>query len=150
MVHCFEMLDSSIAVDVYSGCVHVMEKPAYMLTKYYAENGFEKDGLSEKAVSCCGGISLETLEEAYAEIKELYEGDMLFTEDCYQEIAKNFKKGTVVKALCLHVAHDCNLRCKYCFADEGDYGGKKGLMSLDTAKKAIDFVIKNSASRKTC
>ncbi|MBR3575977.1 MAG: thioether cross-link-forming SCIFF peptide maturase [Clostridia bacterium] len=148
MVHCFEMLDSSIAIDVYSGCVHVMEKPAYMLTKYYSEAGFETDGLSEKAVAFCDGISREALEEAYGEIKELYDGDMLFTEDCYQEIAKNFKKGTVVKALCLHVAHDCNLRCKYCFADEGDYGGKKGLMSLDTAKAAIDFVIENSASRK--
>ncbi len=148
MVHCFNMLDNNIAVDVYSGCVHVMEEPAYLLTKYYSEAGFEKDGLTEEAKKFCAGVDKKALEEAYNELHELYSDDMLFTDDCYQEIAKNIKKGIVVKALCLHVAHDCNLRCKYCFAEEGVYGGKKGLMSLDTAKSAIDFVIKNSASRK--
>ena len=72
----------------------------------------------------------------------------LFTDDCYDEIAKNWNKQSVVKALCIHVAHDCNLRCKYCFADTGEFHGGRSLMSAEVGKKAIDFVINNSGNRK--
>ncbi len=148
MVHCFSLFDKNIAVDVYSGCVHVMEKPAFELTKYYAENGFNAGGLDEKAAGFCEGIDYDLLKEGYEELSELYKSGFLFTEDSYAEIAENLHKSSVVKALCLHVAHDCNLRCKYCFADEGAFGGPKGVMSVETGKKAIDFVIEKSGTRK--
>lgn len=87
--------------------------------------------------------------EALDECRELKEKGMLFTEDVYRGPVLDFKKRkTVVKALCLHVAHDCNLSCRYCFAGEGEYHGSRGLMSLETGKKALDFLVENSGSRK--
>lgn len=148
MVHCYSMFDMNIAVDVYSGCVHIMDTPAFKLTEYYAENGFEQNGLSKNAKKACLEIGEEKLKAAYGELKELFDAEQIFTKDCYCDKIADFKKNSVVKALCIHIAHDCNLRCKYCFADEGAYQGKKGLMSLETGKKAIDFVIEKSGARK--
>ncbi len=148
MIHCFSMEGRNIVVDVYSGCVHIMEKPAFELAKYYGENGFDKNGLSAEAINACGDIPGEELEEGYRELAELEKEGMLFSADCYETVAQNIRKSSVVKALCIHIAHDCNLRCKYCFADEGAYQGKKGLMSAQTGKKAIDFVIEKSKGRK--
>ena len=74
---------------------------------------------------------------------------MSFTEDIYKDYIIDFKKRpTVVKALCLHIAHDCNLACKYCFAEEGEYHGRRALMSFEVGKKALDFLIANSGSRR--
>ena len=90
----------------------------------------------------------EDIEEAYNEVKELIEEERLFTDDIYKDFVMDFKKRTtVVKALCLHIAHDCNLACKYCFADEGEYHGKRELMSYEVGKKALDFLVANSGSR---
>ncbi len=148
MIHCYSMFDNNIVIDVYSGCVHIMEKPAFELARFYGENGFDKEGLSEQAIAACGDMPRESIEEAYSELKQLKERGELFTEDCYESVAGNIRKSSVVKALCIHIAHDCNLRCKYCFADEGAYKGPKGLMSAETGKKAIDFVIEKSHGRK--
>lgn len=148
MVHCFSMFGNNIVADVYSGAVHTMEAPAFALTKYYAQNGFEKDGLTQAATEACSEFPQPRLEEAYQELSQLEAEGALFSPDLYEKAAQNFRKGSVVKALCIHIAHDCNLRCKYCFADEGAFGGKRGLMSAETGKKAIDFVIKNSGVRK--
>ena len=75
---------------------------------------------------------------------------MLFTKDVYENVIEEFSNNrqTVVKALCLHIAHDCNLACRYCFAEEGEYHGRRALMSYEVGKKALDFLIANSGSRK--
>lgn len=83
------------------------------------------------------------------EIEELKKNQELFTEDEYEDYIGDFKKRpTVVKALCLHIAHDCNLKCRYCFADEGEYHGKRELMSFEVGKAALDFLIANSGNRR--
>lgn len=92
----------------------------------------------------------KTLEEALSEIEELVAQELLFSEDIYEEYVDGFQdRETVVKALCLNIAHDCNLRCSYCFADEGQYhGGKRGLMSLEVGKAALDFLMDHSGNRR--
>lgn len=93
--------------------------------------------------------SEDVISEAYDEVKELADSELLFTEDVYKQYITDFKKRkTVVKALCLHIAHDCNLACKYCFAEEGEYHGRRALMSIEVGKKAIDFLIANSGNRR--
>lgn len=89
------------------------------------------------------------VEEALAEIQELIDAEELFTKDIYQQYVTDFKsRKTVVKALCLHIAHDCNLGCKYCFAEEGEYHGRRALMSYEVGKKALDFLIASSGNRR--
>ena len=147
MVHCFTQLGNNVVVDVYSGAVHIMDEPAFALTRYYEEQGFEQDGLSKKTRGALDGFSHEDLEEAYSEVSQLVKEGMLFTKDYYEAMAAKQKKSSVVKALCLHIAHDCNLRCKYCFADEGAFKGERQLMSVEVGKAAIDFLIAKSGSR---
>ncbi len=149
MIHKYKLLDKNIVLDVYSGAVHVVDDVMYdmldfMLEPFIAENkcpDYIADELS-------GKYPREEIDESYEEICELYRAGQLFAPDSYEEIAKNWNKKSVVKALCLHVAHDCNLRCKYCFADTGEFHGGRCLMSAETGKKAIDFVIKSSGARK--
>lgn len=139
----------NIVLDIYSGAVHVVDDCMYDMLDYLLEPftaesrcpDFIVDELAKK-------YSKEEIYESYDEICELVKNGQLFTEDCYEEFAKNWNKQSVVKALCLHIAHDCNLRCKYCFAGTGEYHGARGMMSAETGKKAIDFVIANSGSRK--
>ena len=96
-----------------------------------------------------GRYGEEELEEAFADVQELIDREELFAADVYQDYVTDFKKReTVVKALCLHVAHDCNLACRYCFAEEGEYHGRRALMSFEVGKKALDFLIENSGSRR--
>ena len=96
-----------------------------------------------------GPWSSQEIDEALEEIQELIDAEELFTGDIYQEYVTDFKKReTVVKALCLHVAHDCNLGCRYCFAEEGEYHGRRALMSFEVGRKALDFLIANSGSRQ--
>ena len=86
--------------------------------------------------------------ESYEEVTELKDAGVLFTEDCYEEYICGFKdRPTVVKALCLHIAHDCNLACRYCFAEEGEYHGRRAFMSYEVGKKALDFLVANSGNR---
>ena len=90
----------------------------------------------------------DEIKESIEEVKELIKEGMLFTEDIYKDYIFNVKqRSTVVKALCLHVAHDCNLACKYCFAEEGEYKGDRSLMSAEVGKKALDFLVNNSGNR---
>jgi uncharacterized protein len=87
------------------------------------------------------------IEEAYSELYSLYKENMLYSSDDYDKFKDRIAPAPI-KAMCINIAHDCNLKCKYCFADEGAFGGKRGLMSADTGKKAIDFVIEKSGSRR--
>ncbi len=148
MVHCFTWEGYHIVVDVYSGAVHVMEEPAYALTEYYAQNGWQPQGPGEPAPEPLQQFSPQQLEEAQEELAQLVEEGLLFTTDTYAEIAKHYHNQPIVKALCIHIAHDCNLRCAYCFADEGAFGGKREMMPEEVGKAAIDFVIANSGNRR--
>lgn len=149
MVHKFKQLDLNIVLDVYSGSVHVVDDAFYDMLDFIDEPYNEADIDFDKIKSELEKkYSLAEIDEAIDEMKSLVADGLLFSEDEYAEIAKKWQKKSVVKALCLHVAHDCNLRCKYCFADTGEYQGRRGLMSSDVGKKAIDFVIANSGNRK--
>ena len=144
MIHQYKNNDYNIVLDVCSGAVHVVDDVVYDVIALYEQDGFREivDKLSSK-------YKEEDIKEAYEEIEELKEEGLLFAEDEYKEYVIDFKKRqTVVKALCLHIAHDCNLACKYCFAGKGEYNGDKSLMSLEVGKKAIDFLIQNSGNRR--
>ncbi len=109
----------------------------------------DKLSFEETAKILSEKYALEEVETALAECRELKEEGMLFTEDIYKDAISHFKeRETVVKALCLHIAHDCNLACRYCFAEEGEYHGRRALMSFEVGKKALDFLIANSGNRK--
>ncbi|MBQ9979852.1 MAG: thioether cross-link-forming SCIFF peptide maturase [Oscillospiraceae bacterium] len=141
MVHIFKCLDMNFAVDVNSGAVHVLDDLAYAILE------MNMDGLPEKAPEI-EGYAAQQCAEALEELRELENQGMLFTDDGY-DAARAIPVGAPVKALCLHVSHDCNLRCGYCFAATGDFGtGRRMNMDIETAKKAIDFVIERSGVRR--
>ncbi len=144
MIHKYTLNGMFIVLDVNSGAVHIVDEVVYDVLDIYRETSVEDavKALSQK-------YSEEQVREAYDEINELVEAKALYSKDIYEEaIPKIEKRNPVVKALCLHIAHDCNLKCKYCFAEEGEYHGKRELMSLEVGKKAIDFLIKSSGARK--
>lgn len=144
MVHQYKNNGYNIVLDVNSGLVHVVDDIVYDVIPL-----FEEKDLEQITEALKGTYNAEDIREAYDEIAELKEQGVLFTEDIYEKYIDNFKKReTVVKALCLHIAHDCNLACRYCFADEGEYHGRRALMSFEVGKKALDFLVKNSGSRK--
>lgn len=144
MIHQYKMKDLNIVIDVYSGSVHIVDDIVYDIIKdYIGLSHFEiMDKLSDKYES-------QEISNAMDEIKELISSGVLYSQDEYKDMIPNFiNRNPVVKALCLHIAHDCNLSCEYCFAGEGEYHGHRSLMSAEVGKKAIDFLIKNSGSRK--
>lgn len=144
MLHKFSMNGINVLMDIYSGAVHAVDDVAYDIADLYPEmNAYE---LAEKFAD---KYSREQIDEAVEELKELKDAGMLYTEDEYEGVLEQVKnRAPVVKALCLHVAHDCNLKCRYCFAEEGEYHGKRSLMSAEVGKKAIDFIIANSGKRR--
>lgn len=143
-IHKFIQGGDFYAIDVNSGCVHVIDELVYDILD---DNGL--DSKEETVRRLSSKYSTQEIEEAYDEVKELEDEGSLYSEDLYRDIAMNLgNEPSFIKALCLNIAHDCNLRCKYCFADEGEYKGKRMLMSAETGKKAIDFVLKMSGPRK--
>lgn len=152
MIHQYKNNGYNIVLDVNSGSVHVVDDVVYDLIPL-VEAALDK-GQTEEEMT--GGLKEalgnqypgEDIQEALAEILELKEAGMLYAPDIYENYIMDFKKReTVVKALCLHIAHDCNLACKYCFAEEGEYHGRRALMSFEVGKKALDFLVKNSGNR---
>ena len=144
MLHKFSMNGINILMDILSGAVHAVDDVAYDIADIYPDEGV--DALCERFSD---KYSREQIEEAVGELEELKEAGLLYTEDEYEQVLEQVKnRAPVVKALCLHVAHDCNLKCKYCFAEEGEYHGKRSLMSTEVGKKAIDFIIANSGNRR--
>ena len=144
MIHQYKNNGYNIVMDVNSGSVHVVDDIVYDIIALYEEN--DADSIKKKL---SGVYSENDIEEALEEIEELKEAGQLFTEDTYKDFVIDFKnRKTVVKAMCLHIAHDCNLACKYCFAEEGEYHGRRALMSLEVGKKALDFLIENSGNRR--
>ncbi len=148
MVHQYKNNGYNIVLDVCSGSVHVVDELVYDMIEMYQDKNLEEitEAIIEKYNDT---YTKEDISDAYSDIEELKSLGQLFTEDVYKDVIIDFKKRkTVVKALCLHIAHDCNLACKYCFADEGEYHGqKRELMSYEVGKQALDFLIANSGSR---
>ncbi len=160
MVHQYKSNGFNIVLDVNSGMVHLVDELTYEMIAAFPN--MERDALVK---SVCEKFSDGTPdeegrllkgEELYSEAQHVYdellsmkEAGTLFSEDIYEPYVEEFsKRETVVKALCLHIAHDCNLACRYCFAEEGEYHGRRALMSLEVGKKALDFLIQNSGNRK--
>lgn len=144
VVHQYKNNGFNIVLDTNSGAVHVVDEIVYDVIPLFEEHSLEDiiNKLSSK-------YSKEDITEAYGEVEELKKAEVLFTKDIYEEYIDSFKsRQTVVKALCLHIAHDCNLACKYCFAEEGEYHGRRALMSFEVGKKALDFLVANSGNRK--
>ncbi len=144
------MCGYNIVLDVFSGSVHVVDDVAYdiiSMIKTASEDEIvrtmtEKYGMRED-------VTEDEIRECIGDIHELEKSGQLFTEDAYEEIARNYRRNNFnVKAICLHVAHTCNLNCSYCFAAQGKYHGERAVMSLETGKRAIDFLIENSGAHK--
>lgn len=149
MVHQYKLNGYNIVLDTCSGSVHVVDEIAFDIIAMYKErsteeivdyilNTYKNEKISEKDV-------LECLED----VKSLENAGKLYTPDTYENMAFDFKnRNTVIKALCLHVAHSCNLNCEYCFASQGKYHGERALMSFEVGKRALDFLIENSGTRR--
>ena len=151
MVHTFKMFDKYIALDVNSGCVHDMDKLSYDIINFLNVKNFAPTS-SEAKFKLIDDLKYDydrgEISDALADIAELYENGMLWAKDDF-EIASNLKENAPVKAMCLHVSHDCNLRCKYCFADEGKYHTeKRELMTAETGKRAMDYLVEHSGHRR--
>lgn len=142
MIHKFTMFGTNIAVDVNSGAVHVLDDISYELLDYYGKAPKE-----EIVSQFTSRYTKEDTIEAMDELNELEESGLLFSEDIYESYIPLWEKESVVKAMCLHISHDCNLRCKYCFASTGHFGGERSMMSVDVGRKAIDLLIEKSGSR---
>lgn len=148
LIHQYKNNGYNIVLDVNSGSVHVVDELVYDAIAYMVDNQLEKAEQSVAYEALKEHFSDGDLSEIVEEIYELKEQGMLFTEDIYEKSIDAFKnRETVVKALCLHIAHDCNLKCKYCFAEEGEYHGRRALMSYEVGKKALDFLVANSGNR---
>ena len=145
-----------MVLDVNSGSIHVVDDVVYDVLELLneaedrrKEEGFRQE-ITDKMLAKYGeDITAEDMKDVFEDLDELEENGTLFTVDVYKEGVIDFKKRqTVVKALCLHIAHDCNLACRYCFAGEGEYKGDRSLMSLEVGKKALDFLVANSGNRR--
>ena len=147
MNHKFYQNGYYIVLDVNSGAVHVVDKLFYTLLDYIKEP-LAQQCPNTAVEALLGEYSKEAIENAYSEMLELKNAQQLFTEDNYEQFA-NLMVAAPIKSICLNVAHDCNLRCAYCFAGTGEYGGGgRKLMPLDIGKKAVDFLIEKSVGRK--
>lgn len=150
MIHCYKLGGLNIVLDICSGSIHVVDEVVYDMIEMYEQKSKEqmKEDLLAK-YSDHEDVTPEELDECFAAIEELKAAGKLFTPDTFAPIANDLKQKTagVVKALCLHVAHTCNLNCEYCFASQGKYQGERAVMSFEVGKQALDFLIENSVGR---
>ena len=147
MINQYKLNGYNIVIDTYSGSVHAVDEVAYDIIELYEKNERETivDTLLQKYAHL--DLSREEIEDCIEDIEYLKEAGQLFSDDIYQNAVLKMKSGSVIKAMCLHVAHTCNLACDYCFAKQGKYHGKDGLMSFEVGKKALDFLIEHSGTR---
>ena len=150
MIHAYKMNGYNIILDQNSGCVHSVDEATYdIITMYRKKSKDEIKSIILQKYGDNDGVTPEEIDLCFKDIENLINDGRLFSEDSFEKVAFQFKKRQgVIKAICLHVAHDCNLACKYCFAGKGEYDGPKGLMSLETGKRALDFLIEQSGTRK--
>ena len=149
MVHQYKNNGYDIVLDVNSGAIHVVDDVTYDVIDFINQASVEQYSKEELIKTLSEKYNETEVKEALEEVQALIDEESLFTKDTYENYIMDFKKRpTVVKALCLHIAHDCNLACQYCFAEEGEYHGRRALMSFEVGKKALDFLIANSGSRR--
>lgn len=157
MIHQYQNNGYWIVLDVYSGAVHVVDELCYdVIEKLNEQNEnhtaktLEEPEVMNMLTRTLGAkYPVEELRDALDDVTELTADGKLFAPDTYEPLIDAVKqRKTVVKAMCLHIAHDCNLACRYCFAEEGEYHGRRALMSLEVGKKALDFLIRSSGSRR--
>ena len=150
MVHQYQLNGYNIVLDTCSGSVHVVDDVAYDIIAMYPEH--TADEIVSAMMAKYGDredVTEEDLRQCIDDVTNLKEAGKLWTPDTYENMAFDFKnRNTVVKALCLHVAHTCNLNCSYCFASQGRYQGERALMSFEVGKRAMDFLIENSGTRR--
>ena len=151
MIHQYKFNGRNIVLDVCSGAVHVVDDPTYDIISMFETNDLEtiKKAVTEKYKDR-DDVTEKDIENCYAQLLEMQKNGQLFTADSFEPMAGTLKARTsgVVKALCLHIAHTCNLNCSYCFASQGKYHGERELMSYEVGKRALDFLIENSGTRR--
>jgi len=151
MIHQYQLGGHNIVLDICSGSVHVVDEVAYdIIAMFEAHDKDEIIAAMQEKYGGCEDITSEDIVECYEQVVSLKEGGKLFTPDTFQSMAGQLKAKTsgVIKALCLHVAHICNLNCAYCFASQGKYHGDRAVMSYEVGKQALDFLIQNSGTRR--
>jgi len=147
MIHCFSINGRHLVLDVASGALHVVDEAAYTILQVLQASA--DDINSPSALLAKTNLPPKTIDKILGEISQLIAQGQLFTPSNEAHVHSHMKnRRPVIKALCLHMAHECNLRCAYCFAGQGDYGHDRGLMSLETGKKALDFLIAQSGTRR--
>ena len=151
MIHQYKLGGYNIVLDICSGGVHVVDEVAYDIISMFEEH--PKDLILEemrKKYACREDITEADIEECYDQVVSLRDAGKLFAPDTFEPMAGHLKKKTsgVVKALCLHIPHTCNLNCSYCFASQGKYHGDRAVMSFEVGKAALDFLVANSGSRR--
>ena len=148
MIHQYKLGGFNIVLDVCSGAVHVVDEVAYDIIGMFEEN--EREAVLNTVGKTYPELSMTELEECYDQVAELKAAGKLFTADTFEPMAGELKQKTagVVKALCLHIAHTCNLNCSYCFASQGKYHGERAVMSYEVGKQALDFLMEHSGTRR--
>ena len=148
MIHQYKLNGYNIVLDICSGSVHVVDEVAYDIIGLFEQKSKEEilSEMSDKYKD----IPAADIEECYEQICELKDAGKLFAPETFEPMAGHLKQKTagVVKALCMHIAHTCNLNCSYCFASQGKYHGERALMSFEVGKRALDFLIENSGTRR--
>ena len=151
MIHQYKLGGYNVVLDICSGAVHVVDDVAYDIIGMYESTPKDEiiNAMKERYLGC-EDISAEDIEECYEQIGELKAAGQLFSPDTFEPMAGKLKEKTsgVVKALCLHIAHTCNLNCSYCFASQGKYHGERAVMSFEVGKRALDFLVENSGTRR--
>ncbi len=149
MVHQYKLNGYNIVLDTCSGSVHAVDEIAYDIIAMYKEKSADEIVKYITDTYKDEKINEQDVLECIEDVKSLEEAGKLYTPDTYENMAFDFKnRNTVIKALCLHVAHTCNLNCSYCFASQGKYHGERALMSFEVGKRALDFLIENSGTRR--
>ena len=147
MIHCYQLGGYNIVLDVCSGAVHAVDELAYDMIQQYEV--LDREELLQRMREMHTSLPEAELQDCYEQITALKNGGELFTPDVFEPLAGKFKEksGDVIKALCLHVAHTCNLNCAYCFASQGKYNGERAVMSFEVGKQALDFLVKPPGRR---
>lgn len=151
MIHQYQLGGYNIVLDICSGSVHVVDEVAYDIIAMFENNPKNKiiEEISKK-YSGRDDVTAQDIEECFSQVVSLKESGKLFAPDTFEPVAGHLKAKTsgVVKALCIHIAHTCNLNCSYCFASQGKYHGDRAMMSFEVGKRALDFLVENSGSRR--
>ena len=148
MIHKYKLGGYNICLDVHSGAVHLLDDCAYDILDILEKKEKLHELPDEEVYAALEGkYDREEIADTYEALYEIYKDGLLFSPDDYEQFAGRMTKAPI-KSMCINISHDCNLRCEYCFAAKGDFGQGRCLMPLETAKKAIDFIIANSGTRR--